>query len=230
MKQSELIKENERVEELFLNGLKIIQSSELYRFTSDAVLLTKFASAKKNERVADFCSGSGIVGLHFYALHREVVFCTHLFELQPPLADMSERTVRLNGLDKLFTVHNMPVQEIGREWDEFFSLILCNPPYERAGTGESSLSESSRIARHEVAITLDEIISVAARKLKFGGRLCMCHRADRLTDILYDMRANKLEPKRICYAGAKGKPPYLVFVEGVKGGKPGIKHEPSFEN
>jgi len=228
--KTELIKENESIEELGLNGLKIIQSENLYRFTSDAVLLTKFALAKKNEKVADFCAGSGIVGLHFYALHKEVVFCTHAFEIQAPLADMCARTIELNGLNKLFTVHNMPVQEIGKEWDEFFSLILCNPPYERAGSGEGSLSESSRIARHEVAVTLEEIISVASKKVKFGGRLCMCHRADRLTDILYLMRANKLEPKRLRFAGAKNKPPYLVFVEGVKGGKPGIKIELPFEN
>lgn len=229
MKQYD-IKPNERIEELGLNGLQIIQREDLYRFTSDAVLLTRFASAKKNEKVADFCSGSGIVGLHYYALRKEVVFCAHLFELQPALAQMSERTVMLNGLDKIFTVHNMPIQQIGREWDEFFSLILCNPPYERAGTGESSLSESCRIARHEIAVTLEEIVSVAAKKLKFGGRLCMCHRADRLTDLLCEMRANKLEPKRMCFAGARGKLPYLVFVEGVKGGKPGLKIEPPFEN
>ena len=229
MKQFEL-KENERVEELGLNGLKILQSDALYRFTSDAVLLTRFASAKKNEKVADFCSGSGIVGLHYYALHKGVVFCTHLFELQEELAEMSERTVLLNGLDKSFTVHNLPVQSIGKEWDEFFSLVLCNPPYERAGSGEGTMSESCRIARHEVCITLGEIVSVAAKKLKFGGRLCMCHRADRLTDLLCGMRANKLEPKRMCFAGAKGKIPYLVFVEAVKGGKPGLKIEAPFEN
>ena len=63
------LSDGERIEELFLNGVKIIQNENLYRFTSDAVLLTRFARAKKNEILADFCSGSGIVGLHFYALH-----------------------------------------------------------------------------------------------------------------------------------------------------------------
>ena len=224
------IRQNESVEELFLNGLKIIQSKDLYRFTSDAVLLTKFASAKKNDIVADFCSGSGIVGLHFYALHPSVVKSVDLFELQQGLAEMSERTVQLNGLEHLFTVNNTPLQQIGKQFDGLFSLILCNPPYEKQGAGEEKLNESDRLARREIAITLEEIISIAAAKLKFGGRLCMCHRADRLADLIFEMRKNGIEPKRICFAGATGKLPYLVFIEGARGGKPGLKFEPNFEN
>jgi len=226
----ECLRPGERVEELFLNGLKIIQNENLYRFTSDAVLLTRFASAKKNEAVADFCSGSGIVGLHFYALHSGVVRSADLFELQPALAEMSERTVALNGLTDIFKVHNTPLQQIGKEFEEGFTLILCNPPYEKAGTGDGSLSESVRLARHEVAITLEEIVSIAAKKLRYGGRLCMCHRADRLADLIFSMRSNGLEPKRLRFASAHGKLPYLVFIEGVKGGRPGIKIEAPFEN
>lgn len=224
------LKQSECIEELGIDGLKILQSDELYRFTSDAIMLSKFASAKKNERLADFCSGSGIVALHFYALHSGIVESADLFEIQPSLAQMSERSIALNKLEGKFTVHNTPLQEIGREFDGAFSLVLCNPPYERAGTGEANADDSTRIARHEVAITLDEIITIAAKKLKFGGRLCMCHRADRLADIICSMRASGIEPKRIRYAGAKSKPPYLVFLEGVRGGKPGMITELPFEN
>ena len=225
-----LLKEGERIEELLLGGLKIIQSEDLYRFTSDSILLTKFASAKKNERVADFCSGSGIVGLHFYALHKEAVKEVKFFEIQPQLAEMSERSVRLNGLSEKFTVYNIPVQKIGKEFNGYFSLVLCNPPYECAGTGEKSLSESDAIARHEGSLTLEDVIRVAALKLKYGGRLCIVHRADRLVDLLCFMRKYGVEPKRLKYAGAKGKAPYTVFAEGVKGGKPSVKTEAPFEN
>lgn len=222
--------DGETIEELFLNGIKIIQSKYLYRFTSDAVLLTKFAISKKNEILADFCSGSGIVALHFHALHPQAISQAHLFEIQKPLADMSERSIRLNGLEEKFTVHNTALQNIDKSFNEKFSLILCNPPYEKSGSGQKSLSESDAIARHETLLTLEELIKSAASSLKFGGRLCICHRADRLVDLLWFMRKYALEPKRIKYSQPKSKPAYLVFVEGVKGGKPGIKTELPFEN
>ena len=93
----------EVTEELLAGGLKIIQDTEYYRFTSDSVLLSRFLRAKKGETVADFCSGSGIVGLHFFAENTGIRHVT-LFEMQQPLADMSARTVTLNGLDGAFTV------------------------------------------------------------------------------------------------------------------------------
>ena len=224
------LNKGESIEDLGIGGLKILQSRELYRFTSDAVLLTKFASAKKNEKVADFCSGGGIVGLHYYALNKNSVKSVDMFELQAPLAEMCSRTVELNGLGDIFSVHNQRVQDIGREFDGAFSLILCNPPYERAGTGEKSLSESDRLARHEIAVTLSEIVSVAAKKLKFGGRLCLSHRADRLPDLMCSMRENGLEPKRLKFVIAGGEVPYLVLIEGAKGGRPALKIEPPFKN
>lgn len=224
------LENGERVEELGLHGLKILQSDNLYRFTSDAVLLTRFAAAKYGDVVADFCSGSGIVGLHFYALNREKIKEVQLFELQKELADLSARSVAINGLEEIFTVHNTPLQEIGSEYSGYFSLILCNPPYEKNGAGETSLSRSDRLARHEITITLEEVIKIASNKLKYGGRFCLCHRADRLCDIICEMRAAGLEPKRIKFASPKGKAPYLVFAEGVKGGKPCLKIESSFEN
>ncbi len=227
----EFVLSGERAEELGIDNLKILQSEELYRFTSDAVLLSRFASAKKREKVADLCSGSGIVGLHYYALHPETVESVSMFELQSALADMSRRSVCLNGLEDKIFVYNTPLQEIGGEFNGAFTLALCNPPYERRGSGEGSLTESDRIARHEVAITLDEIVGVAAKKLTFGGRLCMCHRADRLVDVLYNMRSHGIEPKRLSFtASSEKKPPYLVFVEGVLGGKPGLKIEPPIKN
>lgn len=167
--------ENESVDELLEGGLKIIQDSSLYRFTSDAVLLSRFARAKLHDVVADFCSGSGIVGLHFYALHPQIDSVV-LFEMQPELAAMSERSIRLNDL-KNFRVECCRVQDIGREYDEKFSLVLCNPPYERGGFEKEDPKKA--VCRKELTITLREVVQTAARKLRFGGRLALCNRADR---------------------------------------------------
>ena len=88
------LSEFEVAEDMCLDGLKIVQDVRLYRFTSDSVLLSKFATPKKNDVVADFCAGSGIVGFHFYALHKDRFpdMPVTLFELQKELASLSEKT------------------------------------------------------------------------------------------------------------------------------------------
>ena len=99
----------EVIEELGIDNLKIIQDDTLYRFTSDAVILSKFASCKKGDIVADFCSGSGIVGLHFYALNKNVK-SIDLFEIQKELCDLSIKSIELNSLTDIITAYNSAVK------------------------------------------------------------------------------------------------------------------------
>lgn len=215
-------------EELLIGNYRILQDTALYRFTSDAVLLARFLSAKKGERVADFCSGSGIVGLHFYAENRGVEHVT-LFEMQPSLADMSARTVVLNRLEEVFTVENMRVQDIPARYVEAFSLILCNPPYERGGFANADAGKA--LCRKELSLTLDELCAAAARGLRYGGRFALIHRADRLAEVIYTLHAHALEVKKIQpVAGKEGAKPYAVLVAAVKGGRPGCELLPAVAN
>ena len=219
------LKENESLEELF-GDKKIIQNAQLYRFTSDSILLSRFARAKKGDTVADFCAGCGAVGYHFLCLNPGISSLT-LFELQPALADMAQRTAQLNGFEAKVVTGR--VQDIGNEYAGAFSLILCNPPYERGGF-ENSCYERA-ICRKEITITLEEIISVAAGKLRFGGRLAIVNRADRLAELFYTMKKYNLEPKRMqLVKGSESAAPYLVMAEAVKGGKPSLEILPEKVN
>lgn len=222
------LRPGESLEELFEGGLKIIQNKNYYRFTSDSVLLTRFVRAKRGERVADFCAGSGIVGLHFYALAPEAVSSVTLFEMQPELSEMSARSVALNGLEN-FTAVCSRVQDIGREYNEAFSLVLCNPPYERGGF--ENLTYEKAVCRKEITITLAEILDVAARTLKFGGRIGIINRADRVAELIYGLKSRGLEPKRLQFVcGTQGGKPYLVMVEAAKGGREGCEVLPAAVN
>ena len=222
------LRPGESLEELFEGGLKIIQNKNYYRFTSDSVLLTRFVRAKRGERVADFCAGSGIVGLHFYALAPEAVSSVTLFEMQPELSEMSARSVALNGLEN-FTAVCSRVQDIGREYNEAFSLVLCNPPYERGGFENADYKKA--VCRKEITVTLADIVDAARRALKFGGRLALVNRADRLAEVLYAMKSRGIEPKRLqLVSGRPGGKPYLFLAEGVKGGKEGIEVLPAADN
>jgi tRNA1(Val) A37 N6-methylase TrmN6 len=194
----------------------------LYRFTSDSVLLSRFAKAKKRDKVADFCAGSGIVAFHFYALNKSVPQLSFtLFEMQKSLSDLSKKTVAYNEFDN-FEIVNCKLQEIPESYREQFSLVLCNPPYERAGTGFDNDEYEKAVCRKEITLTLKEIAKAASFALKFGGRICMLHRADRLVEVCYELKTVNIEVKKIQFVGGRyGSKPYLVMVEGVKGGKPG---------
>ena len=222
--------EFEVLEDMMIDGLKIVQDTRLYRFTSDSVLLSKFAKAKANERVADFCAGSGIVAYHFYALNRDRLkrATFSLFEMQKPLADLSEKTAKLNDFTNFETV-NCKLQDIPEKYREQFSLVLCNPPYERGGFDNDSYEKA--VCRKEITLNLSEIAKSASFALKYGGRINLVHRADRLAEVCYTLKSVNIEVKKIQFVtGSENAKPYLVLIEGVKGGKPATEILPTIVN
>ncbi len=224
------LKETEVLEDMQLNGLKIVQDTRLYRFTSDSVLLSKFARAKKGEKVADFCAGSGIVAFHFHALNPDKGNTFTLFELQKDLAALAQKTAAYNGFEG-FEIVCGRLQDMAEKYRERFALVLCNPPYERAGSGFDNDDYEKAICRKEITLTLEEIAKAAAFALKFGGRICLLHRADRLPEVCYELKKVNIEVKRIAFVGGRvATKPYLVMIEGVKGGKAGCEILPTLEN
>ena len=218
------------LDDLLIDGIKIYQDDELYRFTSDAVILSKFASFKKGDVVADFCSGSGIVGLHFYALNKAVK-SVDLIEIQSELSSISQKTIEYNKLQDIFSVVNKPIQELDKTFNGKYSLILCNPPYKKAGSGEPNGNIKIAMCRHEITVTQEEIIEISAKKLKHGGRLCICQRTERLVDMICKMVSVGLNPTRIqTVVTKKGGSPYLFLIEAVKGVKPQLKILPELIN
>lgn len=225
-----ILGEYEVLEDMLIDGLKIVQDTRLYRFTSDSVLLSKFAKPKKGDVVADFCAGSGIVGFHFYALQKEKFpdMPITLFELQEELSALSRKTAVHNGFDN-FSFEQGRLQDIPKTYHEKFSYVLCNPPYEKGGFDNDEYQKA--ICRKEITINLSEIARVASYALKFGGRMAMLHRADRLAEVCYTLKSYNLEVKKIQFVGGRvASKPYLVMVEAVKGGKPNCEILPTLVN
>ena len=212
------------------NGIVVYQDDDLYKFTSDSVLLTRFATVKKGDVVADFCSGSGIVGFNLFALNRDLIESVAFFEMQTPLFDLANESILLNGLEDKFSSVNTKVQDIGSNYAGKFSLIVCNPPYMPVGHGFYEKDDNVAVCRTELTLSLSELIFAIGKCLKFGGRTAICHRADRLVDVIYEMKKNNIEPKRLQFVTAGKKEPYLLLIEGVKGGKSGIKVQNSISN
>ncbi len=221
---------SETLEDMQMDGLKIVQDKNLYRFTSDSVLLSKFARAKNGDNAADFCAGSGIVAFHFYALNKaeKTGLTFTLFELQSPLLNLAKKTAAYNGFTNFAFVEGR-LQDVAEEYRERFSLVLCNPPYEKGGFDNETYEKA--ICRKEITLTLEEIAKAAAFALKYGGRIAMLHRADRVAEVCCALRAVNIEVKRMQFVtGRAGAKPYLVMVEGVKGGKPSCEVIPTLIN
>lgn len=209
----------ERIDELQRNGYRIIQNPKRFCFGMDAVLLSGFARAKKQERCLDLGCGNGIIpilmeakteGKHFTGL-----------EIQPESADMAKRSVALNGLQDRIDIVEGDIKEASKIFGaSSFHVVTTNPPYMTAQHGLTNLYEAKTIARHEVLCNLEDIIRESARLLMPGGRFYMVHRPFRLAEIISLMVQYRMEPKRmrLVYPYVD-REPNMVLIEGLRGGK-----------
>ena len=214
-----MLKNNERLDDLQINNMFVIQNPNEYCFTSDAVQLANFVKSKPTDRLVELCSGSGVISILIQTKTGcEDITCV---ELQEYLADMSRRSVKYNKQDKYIKIINAPLQGIHKEIGlGEYSTVVCNPPYKDAGVLNEK--ESIAIAKHEITVNLDEIIKEASLLLKYGGRLYLVNREEKLTDILCTMRKYKIEPK-ILKILPSSKGDSIILVEGKKGGKSGLR-------
>lgn len=199
-----------------------IYISDDHAFGTDAVLLADFAAAGKKKLTAcDFGTGCGIVPM--LLVRAGAVKKAVGVELQEQAVRQAEQTVSENGLTDTVSILQA---DFTRKLDlaaGSFDLVTCNPPYAAVGSGILSETDSDQIARHETACSVTEICEAAARLVRFGGRFCICQRPDRLTDYMVAMREAGLEPKRLRFVITRqGEAPWLVLLEGRRGGKPGL--------
>ena len=217
---NEWIRENERLDDLQRNGLRIIQNPAAFRFGMDAVLLADFTRLRPREAVADMGTGTGILPL---LLSQKEESCTfEAIELQPDMADMAARSVKLNGLEERIHVHAMDMRRayeaIGREK---MNAVVCNPPYGKRGGTLTNDAASVVLARHETDCTIEDVAASCAAVLKNHGRLSIVFPAQRMLELCDALRKSRLEPKRIRMVCAHvDNPPYLVMIEAMKNAKP----------
>ena len=215
------LKLNEVIEDLG-EGFKIIQNKTMFCYGTDASVLSDFIVAKPKEKLIDLCSGNGIIPI----LLCKKTKCSDItaLELQTQVCELLERSVKLNDLTGKIKVVNADLRCVKENFlCGSFDVVTCNPPYMPVGTGKSNLSESVNIARHEIMCTLEDVIKSAAYLVKNGGRFYMVHRAERLSDIIYLMRSNNLQPKKLTLVTANPESePSLVLIEAQKDRKSGL--------
>jgi len=216
----EFVKPGERIDNLERGGLRIIQDPRSFCFSLDAVLLAHFAAVQNYDSVMDLCTGSGIVPLLLSTRAKGLKQVG--MELCAETAERAQRSICLNGLEESIEVVVGDVRQVRQIFpSRRFNLVTVNPPYLPLGQGETSEKGARCMARHEVTLTLAEVVRAAAYFLPTGGRLAMVHRACRLVDILTGLRESRLEPKRLRFVHTKFKAAAsLVLVEAVRDAKP----------
>ena len=216
---------DEGVDDLQLNGLRLIQKQQGFRFGVDAVLLSHFANIKNKHRVIDLCTGTGIVPFLAYGKYepKEVVG----LEIQEDMVEMANRSSILNDTTDVVKFVQGDLKDkalldsLGK-----FDVLTVNPPYKLNNAGIVNPNDKLAIARHEVMCTLEDVIIAARRLLKDNGRMFIVHRPERLADIFVLMRKHKIEPKRVRMVQPNTKKaPNIVLVEGQRDGGAFLKWE-----
>ena len=214
------------MDEKFSLGKITINVNDDHRFGTDAFLLADFAAPLPNQTVCDLCSGCGVIPLYFCRGEKPPKRI-YAVELQKEAAELIRRSVEENGLADRITPVQADLCDLERLTElvpgEKMDMVTVNPPYYRENSGKERLSEAQRLARHEIACDLEQVVAAAAALLKYGGVLKMCHLPERLAEVFYRMKLRKIEPKRLTLVYNKaGEKPWLALIEGKKGGRTGL--------
>ena len=182
----------------------------------DALALGAFASVRPGWRVCDLGTGSG--ALLLLLARRAVRLALTGVEVDPLSAQTARNNLESNGLAGEVVAGDLRTAPLPAGG---FDLVVSNPPYFPVGSGKSGGP-----ARSEEFCSLAELCAAASRLVKNGGRFALCHRPERLVDVLCALRSCRLEPKRLKLAAhGPGHPPSLLLVEAVKQGRPGLKFD-----
>jgi len=219
------LKPNERIDELNIKGYQLIQRTDGFCFGMDAVLLSGFTRINTGETHLDLGTGTGVIPILLEAKYQGSFYSG--LEIQPTFVDMAQRSIQLNKIEHKVTIVHGDIKEADQLFPlSSFDVITSNPPYMDSGKGLVNPSSMKAIARHEVLCTLDDVIRVASRLLKVGGRFYMVHRPHRLIEIFDVLKKYKLEPKRCQFVHSYvDKEATMVLVEAIRGAKPMIKIE-----
>ena len=221
---TDLVYPGERVDDL-QNGFYVIQNPEKFCFGMDAVLLSGFAKIRKNARVLDMGTGTGIIPILLKSREKGTHFTG--LEIQEECADMALRSVAYNGLESAIDIVCGDIKEAAEIFGAAsFDVVTSNPPYMIGEHGLRNPYMAKAIARHEVLCTLEDVVSQASRVLKDRGHFFMVHRPFRLAEIFQVLMKYKLEPKRMQLVYPYiDREPNMVLIEACKGGNSRITVE-----
>ena len=191
----------------------IYQNPKMFSFSIDSMLLADFVNIKKDtKKIIDLGTGNGVIPMYL-TLSTDAKIIG--IDIQEDVLNLAKLSVEENGLSNQITLLNKDIKGLSDEYKNA-DIVISNPPYFKYK--DSSIvnkTDYKTIARHEVLITLEELIVEAYKLLKPRGCFYLIHKPDRLTDILYYLRKHNLEPKKIrfVYPKLNSKPNHVLLKQ-----------------
>lgn len=142
---------HERLDDLVLDGMKVIQRDDQFCFSLDTVLLAHFGAVPHGPAL-DLGTGTAAIPLILTARGAKKLTAV---EFNPVMADIARRNVAINGRDDRITLVEGDYRRI-RDWaaSGAFAAVYANPPYREKSRGAYSDVDGIRRACHEETATL----------------------------------------------------------------------------
>lgn len=209
-----------------IRDIKLFQSKTGYRFSVDALLLENFISAKRLGRGIELGTGAGVISILLAKRNKDTKIVA--VEIQESLAQRAKRNVELNELSERIEVLREDISDLRKIFPaNKFDFVFSNPPFRKTKTGLLSIDEERAVARHEIKITLPEIIETASYLLKNGGRFYLIYHPFRLVELIELLHKVNLEPKKMRFVHSRiVEEAKMVLIEAVKGSGQWLKIEP----
>ena len=174
---------NSELNDLYDTGFKIYQSKDYFKFSLDSLLLANFVEFNFTDKlVLDLCTGNAPVPI---ILSENKKIKIYGFELQKEIYELAVKSIKVNQIDNVEIINDDVKNSLNYFPGNNFDIVTCNPPYFKY-TKNSIINENEikSIARHEIKITLEDIIKIATKQLKAKGKFYIVHRSDRLIEII----------------------------------------------
>ncbi|MBF0473560.1 MAG: tRNA1(Val) (adenine(37)-N6)-methyltransferase [Nitrospirae bacterium] len=210
-----------------IKGLNIIQKTDGYRFSIDAVLLSSFINQMYPKNIIDLGAGCGIIGMLLARRYPQSLVT--MVEMQSDLSQLCSQNIMLNRLDEQITVINENIKNIKINpmlLNNSFDLVVSNPPFRKTTSGMLCPNIEKASARAEVDFSLEHLFSAAFSLLRGRGRLCFIYHPDRFVEVIELLNRHRLEPKRIRFVHSDIKTEAKMFlIEAAKEGRTQCKIE-----
>lgn len=206
------------------DGMKIIQRPDMFNFSLDSTLLADFViPLSKTSKILDLGTGNAPIPLFLSMKTKAKIIGV---EIQEDVFDIAKRTIELNKLEDQITIVNQDIKGIHKLYlNGEFDIVTCNPPFFKyKESSHTNKTDYKTIARHEVLITLEQIIIESKRLLTTKGSLVMVHRTERLIEIINLLTKHKFAIKRLRLVyPKKGEESNMILIDASNNGQSGLK-------
>lgn len=210
------------INDLYDYGYKIVQKSDYFKFSLDSMLLANFVNINMaDSKLLDFCTGNCPIPIILSNSIKNIV----AFEVQKEIYELGDESLTLNNINNVKLI-NDNIKNIGNYYEEgYFDIITCNPPYFKV-IDSSRINDNNvkAIARHEILIKLEDIVSLAYKFLRDKGKLYIVYRPDRLMELLKLFDKYKFGVKKLqcCYNNSDSLSS-MILIEAMKNGHDDLK-------